>query len=91
MSYCALSMRPCLRYRAWLRHSGRIPGPLNLDDPFQQAYSRESSALYNKWVASAWSNFNRREMPSPAYSGFSHPEFDRWLASIYLPNEPNVA
>lgn len=85
-------MRPCVRYRAWLSCSGRLPGPENPSNPYEWAYVRESIRLYDEWVASAWSNYNGRLMPPPAFSGFTDPDFDAWLAQIYLPHEqPAIA
>lgn len=87
MTNCALSMRPCTRYRAWIACSGRIPGPHDLSDPYQLAYMHESIRLYEAWVANAWSNYNRKRMPAPGWSGFTDPAFDSWLQRIYLPSE----
>jgi hypothetical protein len=43
--------------------------------------------LYDKWVHQMWSNYNRKPMPQPGYSGFTDPQFDQWLQRIYLPKD----
>lgn len=83
-------MRPCIRHRAFLACTGRVPTPQFPSNPYEQAYARENTALYEKWVANAWSDFNQKLMPAPTYHGFTHPEFDHWLQRIYLPNEVNA-
>jgi hypothetical protein len=80
-------MTPCIRYRAWLACSGRIPCPEHPANPYEAAYVRESIALYKAWVHQLWSTYNRKPMPEPGYSGFTHPDFDAWLQRIYLPQE----
>lgn len=80
-------IRPCTRYRAFLACTARIPCPDRPSNPFEWAYVRENIALYEHWVHNAWSNYNRQHMPAPTYHGFTHPEFDAWLQSIYLPHE----
>lgn len=80
-------MTPCVRYRAWLACSGRITGPEFPSNPYEWAYLRESIRLYSKWVHQMWSNYNRKPMPEPAFSGFTDQAFDSWLQRIYLPSE----
>jgi hypothetical protein len=80
-------MTPCIRYRAWLACTGRIPSPEHPANPYEWAYLREELRLYPKWVHSMWSNCNRQRMPEPGFSGFSDPDFDAWLQRIYLPQE----
>ncbi len=79
-----VAMQPCTRYRAWLACSGRIPAPEFPANPYEQAYRREELQLYPKWVHSMWSNYNHKPMPKPNFSGFTDPDFDTWLESIYL-------
>lgn len=80
-------MTPCVRYRAWLACSGRIEAPANPTNPYEWAYVRESIRLYDEWVYRAWCNFNRKLMPQPSFTGFTHSDFDGWLQRIYLPGE----
>ena len=80
-------MTPCIRYRAWLACSGRIPCPEHPSNPYEWAYVRESITLYKQWVHRLWSTYNRQPMPEPGFTGFTNPEFDAWLQRIYLPHE----
>ncbi|MFN7322906.1 MAG: hypothetical protein ACK5SP_01410 [bacterium] len=83
-----MTLTPCIRYRAWLACSGRIPtADAPPATPFEAAYYRESSRLYAQWVHQMWCNYNRKPMPEPAFSGFSDQQFDQWLQRIYLPTE----
>jgi hypothetical protein len=82
-----MTMQPCIRYRAWLACSGRIPCPEHPANPYEWAYVRESISLYKHWVQQMWSNYNQKLMPPIAYHGFTDPAFDHWLALIYLPHE----
>jgi hypothetical protein len=82
-----MTMTPCIRYRAWLACSCRIPCPEHPSNPYEWAYVRESIRLYDKWVHQMWSNYNRKPMPQPGYSGFTDPQFDQWLQRIYLPKD----
>jgi hypothetical protein len=79
-----LTMQPCLRYRAWLRCSGRVPGSAVPDNIFGAAYRRESMALYLHWLTNAYRNYKRDGTASLPYHGTPDPDFDTWLASIYL-------
>ena len=81
------NMQPCTRYRAWLANTGRLPGPESPSNPYEWAYLRESIRLYDQWVHQMWCNYNRKPMPPLSFSGFTHPQFDRWLQRIYLPAE----
>jgi hypothetical protein len=83
----ATALKPCIRYRAWLANTGRIPAPEFPANPYEEAYRREGLALYPKWVHRMWCNYNRKPMPEPGFSGFSDPDFDAWLQRIYLPQE----
>ena len=83
-------MTPCIRYRAWLACSGRTDTPTNPSNPYEWAYVRESIRLYDTWVHQMWCNYNRKPMPELAFSGFTDPQFDSWLQSIYLPSETSA-
>ena len=80
-------MTPCIRYRAWLANTGRIPAPEHPANPYEWAYLREDLRLYPEWVHRMWCNFNGQPMPENAFSGFKHPAFDAWLQRLYLTHE----
>jgi hypothetical protein len=76
--------QPCLRYRAWLRYSGRVSSadvPTNI---YGAAYIRESGRLYSEWLANAYRNYKKDGSASLPYHGTPDPDFDAWLTSIYL-------
>ena len=82
--YSAIKMQPCIRYRAWLACSGRVPNNLVPEDIYGAAYRRESIKLYNDWLANAYRNFKRDGYAFLPYHGTPDPAFDTWLESIYL-------
>lgn len=79
-----LTMQPCVRYRAWLRCSGRVSSADVPDDIFGAAYNRESSRLYSDWLANLYRNYKQDGYAFLPYHGTPDAGFDTWLASIYL-------
>jgi hypothetical protein len=77
-------MQPCIRYRAWLACSGRVPNNLVPEDIYGAAYNRESSQLYKDWLAQLYRLFKRDGYAFLPYHGTPDPAFDTWLESIYL-------
>jgi hypothetical protein len=57
------------------------------EDIFGAAYNRESSSLYRNWLANAYRNYKKDGFAFLPYHGTPDPDFDHWLARIYLPAE----
>jgi hypothetical protein len=51
------------------------------------AYNREFSTLYRNWLANAYRNYKKDGFVFLPYHGTPDPDFDRWLARIYLRSE----
>jgi len=77
-------MQPCLRYRAWIACSGRVPGDKVPNDIYGAAYNRESAEMYNRWLAQLYRVFKHDAYAFLPYHGTPDPAFDTWLESIYL-------
>lgn len=78
-------MITALRYRCWLAYSNRVPFNEVPNDIYGAAYLRESTTLFNDWIANAYRNFKQDPNAALPYHGHPDHEFDTWLAHIYPP------